>query len=155
MALTDEIADVVTLVQNSNGPSPLCPASPAVCRGSATSGKSTLTLKDKTVDKGDQLAWKWAGRTDDAQGRLRRPAQQRRLRVCLYDQGALLTSVTADPGGLCAGKPCWASKPTSFLYKDKELTPTGTQTLQLDEGLADGKAKINSRRRAFPSRCRT
>ena len=150
LALTDEIADIVTIVQNTNGPSPLCPASPAVCRGSAASGKSTLTLKDKPVDKGDQLAWKWAVGLTTPKADYGDPLGSDDFAVCLYDQGVLLTSVTADHGGLCAGKPCWASKPTSFLYKDKDLTPTGTQTLQLVEGLADGKAKIKVKAKGVP-----
>jgi len=48
---------------------------------------------------------------------------------------------TAPAGGTCAGKPCWASKPKGFQYKDKLLMPDGIAQLQLSAG-ADGKAKV-------------
>jgi len=150
MGLTDEIDDTVTILQNTNGPSPLCPPSPAVCRGSAQSGKSSLTMKDKSPDKGDRLVWKWAAGLTTPKADYGNPLGSDDYAVCLYDQGALLTSVTADGGGLCAGKPCWVEKPTSFLYKDKDLTPTGAQSLQLVEGLTDGKAKITLKAKGVP-----
>jgi hypothetical protein len=150
MALTDEIDDTVTIVQNTNGPSPLCPSSPATCRGSATSGKSSLLMKDKSSDKSDRLAWKWAAGLATPKGDYGAPLGADDYAVCLYDQGALLTSVTADGGGLCAGRPCWTEKPTSFVYRDRELTPTGVQVLQLVEGQTDGKARIKLKARGIP-----
>jgi len=150
MALTDEIDDTVTILQNTNGPSPLCPAAPAVCRGSAASGKSSLLMKDKSVDTGDRLVWKWAAGLATPKADYGDPLGSDDYDICLYDQGTLLTSVTADGGGLCAGKPCWTEKPTSFVYKDKDLTPTGAQALQLVEGLVDGKAKITLKAKGVP-----
>jgi hypothetical protein len=52
LALSDEIADVVVLMQNSNGPNALCPPAPATCRTTVQAGKSSLQLKDKTPDTG-------------------------------------------------------------------------------------------------------
>ncbi len=141
LALSDEIADVVTLAQNANGPSPLCPASPATCRTTVLPGKSSFTLKDKMPDKRDQLVWKWAGAVT-AKADYGNPVTSDDYALCLYNAGALVASATADAGGTCATKPCWTEKPTSFTYKDKDLTPTGTQSISLKEGLVAGKAKI-------------
>jgi hypothetical protein len=150
MALTDEIDDTVTILQNGGGPSPLCPPAPAVCRGSVLSGKSSLQLRDKTPDTGDQLVWKWAAGATTPKADYGAPLGGDAYAACLYDQGALIASVTAEGGGVCAGKPCWAEKPTGFLYKDKALTPTGAQTLQLVQGLTDGKARITLKAKGVP-----
>jgi len=141
LALSDEIADVVVLMQNANGPSPLCPAEPASCRTTIQPAKSSFQLKDKTLDTGDQLVWKWAGQTT-SKADFGDPIGADDYALCLYDGGALVASATAAHGGTCAGKPCWTDKPTSFAYKNRALTPTGTQSIQLKEGLIDGKAKI-------------
>ncbi len=141
LALSDELADRVVLMQNTNGPSALCPASPATCRATIQPGKSSFTLKDKTPDKGDQVVWKWAGEITP-KADYGNPVTTDDYALCLYDAGALVGSVTADAGGTCGTKPCWREKPTSFAYKDKELTPTGAQSVTLKEGLIDGKSKI-------------
>jgi hypothetical protein len=150
MALTDEIDDTVTILQNTNGPSPLCPPTPAMCRGSARSGKSSLLLKDKSPDTGDRLVWKWVAGLATPKADYGDPLGSDDFAICLYDAGTLLASVTADHGGLCAGKPCWADKPTSFVYTNRDLSPTGAQKLQLVEGLADGKAKIVLKAKGTP-----
>src|SRR5262249_907997 len=63
LALSDEIADVVVLVQNSNGPNALCPPAPATCRTTVQAGKSSLQLKDKTPDTGDRCSSRRAAST--------------------------------------------------------------------------------------------
>jgi hypothetical protein len=141
LALSDEIDDTVTLVQNTNGPSALCPSSPATCRTTVLPGKSSLTLKDKTPDTRDQVVWKWAGEITP-KADYGSPTTTDDYALCLYDAGTLVASATADAGGTCGTKPCWIEKPTSIRYKDTALTPTGTQSLTLKEGLVDGKAKI-------------
>src|SRR5262245_63855766 len=123
LALSDEIADVVTLAQNASGPSPLCPPAPAACRTTVQAGKSSFTLKDKTPDMGDQVVWKWAGQIT-AKSDYGNPATTDDYAICLYDAGSLVASATAGAGGTCGTKPCWAEKPTSFAYKDKDSMPT-------------------------------
>ena len=44
-------------------------------------------------------------------------------------------------GELCAGKPCWKTRKTGFVYRDKLLTPDGALTATLKAGSA-GKATI-------------
>src|SRR5262245_44456054 len=149
LALSDEIADVVTLAQNASGPSPICPPAPATCRTTVLAGKSSFTLKDKTPDKGDQVVWKWAGQIT-AKSDYGNPVTTDDYALCLYDAGNLVASATADAGGTCGTKPCWAEKPTSFAYKDKDATPTGTQSISLKEGLVAGKAKIIFRGKGGP-----
>lgn len=150
MGLTDEIDDTLSILQNISGPSPLCPAAPEACRGSAIGGKSSLTIKNRSPDKGDHLVWKWAAGLATPKAEYGDPLGSDDYAICVYDAGELVTSVTADGGGICAGKPCWVEKPTSFLYKDKELTPTGAQALHLVEGLTDGKARITLKAKGVP-----
>jgi hypothetical protein len=150
LALSDELADVVVLAQNTNGASSLCPIVPATCRTTVLPGKSSFQLKDKSTDKNDQLVWKWAGQATP-KGDFSDPVNSLEdYALCLYDDGALVASATAPAQGTCAGKPCWTEKPTGFAYKDKDLTPTGTLSVALKEGLTDGKAKITFKGKGGP-----
>ena len=149
MALTDEIADTVTVMQNGNVVSELCPPAPDSCRGSFKPGKSSLVMKDSSKDKSDALAWTWAAGAATTKAEFGDPLASDDFAVCVYDEGALLASVTADHGGVCRGKPCWHAKSKGFSYADKDGTPTGMRKLVLTEGV-DGKAKITVRAKGFP-----
>jgi len=55
--------------------------------------------------------------------------------LCVYDgSAALVMKATAPAGGTCAGRPCWISRAKSFRYDDRQLTPTGTGSLDLRAG---------------------
>ena len=149
LALSDEIADVVTLAQNANAPSTICPPTPATCRATILPGKSSFTLKDRTPDRADQLVWKWAGAITP-KADYGNPVTSDDYALCLYDDGALVASATADAGGTCGTRPCWSAKPTSFAYKDKDLTPTGVQSISLKEGLVAGRTKIAFKAKGVP-----
>ena len=142
LALSDEIADTVKVMQNQNGPSPLCPPAPVTCRTPVASGKSSLTLKDKSPDKSDLLVWRWTKGPTTPKSDYGNPLTTDDYALCLYDAGALLTSTGADHGGSCAGKPCWKDMPTSVGYRNRDASPSGTTTMRLKEGLVDGKASI-------------
>ena len=120
MALTDEIADTVTVMQNGNAVSALCPPAPDSCRGSVKPGKSSLSMKDSSKDKSDALVWKWAAGAATTKAEFGDPLASDDFAVCVYDDGELLASVTADHGGVCHGKPCWKAKTKSFSYADKD-----------------------------------
>src|SRR5262249_26478266 len=62
--------------------------------------------------------------------------------LCVYDNGALVTSAAADHGGFCRGKPCWSTKPTAVQYKNRDGSASGTQSIKLKPGAIDGKASI-------------
>src|SRR5262245_11150896 len=142
LALSDEIADVVVLMQNTSAPSPICPASPAVCRTPVESGRASLTIKDRTPDKGDQIVWKWVRGPVTPKGDYGTPLTTAEFVLCVYDGGELRTSGSGPPGGTCGGKPCWTDKPTSLVYRNRDGSPTGTQALTLKQGLVDGQASI-------------
>ncbi len=150
MALTDEIDDVVVVLRNDAGLSALCPPAPAECRVSTRPGKSTFLLRDKTPDKGDQLSWKWVGGEATAKSDYGDPLGSDDYALCVYDEGTLIMSATADHGGLCGKKPCWKDKKKAFVYTDKLLTPTGMKKLTLVQGLSDGKTKIVAAGKGFP-----
>jgi VCBS repeat protein/Big-like domain-containing protein len=142
LVLSDEIADTVKIMQNGNGPSPLCPPAPGTCRTPFVPGKASLRMKHKTPDTGDQLAWKWAkGRTTPLSD-YGDPLGSDDYALCLYDAGALLTSLDASHGGTCRGKPCWTAKSTSVAYKNPDRSATGTQSIAMKQGLTDGSASI-------------
>jgi len=143
LALSDEIADVVMLMQNASGPSPLCSPAPAPCRPPAVSGKASLVLADRTPDQGDQLVWKWRNGSATPKADFGNPLADDDYTLCLYDAGVLLTSAAAAAGGNCGGTACWTETPTGFRYRNADGSPTGTQRVTLKQGLTDGKAQIN------------
>ncbi len=146
LVLSDEIADTVKIMLNGNLPSSLCPPSPAVCRTPFVPGKASFVMKNKTLDKGDQIAWKWAHGKATPLLDYGQPLTTDDYALCIYDAGALIASADADGGGLCRGKPCWSAKPattpTKYKYKNRDMSPSGTQSILLKEGLVDGKAQI-------------
>ena len=142
MALLDEIADTVKIMQNGDLPSPLCPPAPVTCRTPFVGGKASLQLKDKSPDKGDLLMWRWLKGPTTPLADFGNPLATDAYTLCLYDAGALVTSADAAAGGLCGGKPCWTTKPTSVQYKNRDASPSGTQNILLKQGLSDGGASI-------------
>jgi hypothetical protein len=143
LALSDEIADVVMLMQNDSMPSPLCPASPASCRAPAPSGKATLVLRNAPNDANDQIVWNWLKGSATPKADYGDPLGSDDYALCIYDAGALVASTTADGGEICPhNKPCWTSKPTSFVYANRLGSKSGSRSVKLKEGLVDGKASI-------------
>jgi hypothetical protein len=119
-----------------------CPTSVDLgCRAPFVGGKSTLLLADKTPNTKDQLQWKWLGGAATTVAEFGNPAATDGYAVCLYAGGSLESALLAPAAGTCAGKPCWAAKPTGFQYNDKELDPSGIAQLALKAG-SDGKAQI-------------
>ncbi|HZR81629.1 MAG TPA: FG-GAP-like repeat-containing protein [Candidatus Binatia bacterium] len=144
MALTDEIADRVVLMQNEgngSGPSSICPPAPSLCREPILAGKSKLTLVDKSPDDRDRLTWSWTRGSATAKPEFGDPLSTEGYELCLYQDGALVESHRIPAGTTCAGLPCWRDVPHAFAYRDRDLTPDGVQTAKLTEG-AEGKATI-------------
>jgi hypothetical protein len=142
MALSDEIADVVLLMRNESGTSPLCPAAPASCRTPIASGKSTLTIRDKSPDKGDSVTWKWTKGPVTTKAEFGSPLTSDDYALCIYDAGAAVASVVADAGGICGTRPCWKEKTTGFGYTNRLMSSSGAKTVNLKEGLIAGRATI-------------
>jgi hypothetical protein len=146
LALTDEIADVVIIQKNIGftGPTatPACALAPEVCRTPALSEKALLKLQDRTPDDRDSLLWKWMKGAVTPKTDYGNPVMSDGYTLCFYDNGSLVTGMSAPAGGLCDGNPCWKDKTKGFDYKDKDLTPNGLQKITLREGLTAGTAKI-------------
>ena len=121
---------------------PFCPLAPASCRTPFVGGKAQIQLTDKSPDDKDQLAWKWLAGSATTKLEFGDPLGADDYGLCLYDEtNGLRASLLAPAGGTCAGKQCWADKPTGFAYKDKDLTPFGLAQIVLKAG-DDGKAQI-------------
>jgi hypothetical protein len=135
-----QIADPVIVRQTPTGQRAV-PTEPPI-RTSVRPGKSSFMLRDKTPDKGDLLSWQWVGGAATPKSDYGDPLGTDDYALCVYDDGALIMSASADAGGLCGKKPCWKDKKKGFVYTDKLLTPTGLKKLTLVEGVTDGKTKI-------------
>ncbi len=124
------------------GPGP-CPPEPlAGCRDQ-TLPKGGLTLKDKGIDKGDSLSWKWLRGAATPLAAFGDPLGATTYTLCLYDGSSMVAlEALVPPAGTCGSKPCWKAKGTTgFKYKNSAATADGIQKLDLKAGI-DGKAKV-------------
>jgi hypothetical protein len=129
-----------------------CPVLPlGSCR---TAGRSTLQIRDRTLDKSDALSFSWTRGDATSFADFGDPVSSALYRVCVYDAAGLVRTATAPAGGLCKGKPCWkrtgsATNPSGFTYRDPEVTPDGTSSVTLRSGAAT-KARVQWRAKGVP-----
>jgi hypothetical protein len=143
LALSDEIADLVRVMENENAPGPsACAPTPQACIQPIQAKKSTIQLKNKTPDIADGLTWKWTKGDTTTLSNFGNPLTTDDYALCLYEGGALVQSWIIPKAGTCAGKACWKSSSKGWVYSDKDLTPDGIQSLKLTAGITPGKAKI-------------
>jgi len=121
-----------------------CVAAPRVaCVTSESPEKTLLMVKDRAIDAGDQLIWKWVRGGATALDAFGDPTTSDGQTLCVFDgNGDLFVGLDAPAGGTCAGAPCW--KPLGsigFKYSDKDATPSGITTLFEKAGPA-GKSRI-------------
>ncbi len=142
-----EVCDDGNVVSN-DGCSATCqtefvctPAPLPGCRD-AQSTKSSLQIRNNTPDTKDQLQWKWNRGEVTTKADYGTPLTTTDYRLCLYDNGGLVSGAHMPAGQLCAGKPCWRETGSGYVYKDKEATPDGITGVNLKQGLTPGKAKI-------------
>jgi hypothetical protein len=122
----------------------ICPAAPDACRAPTVPSKASLRLLDRTPDAKDQLAWRWLAGAATTVAELGDPLGADDYALCLYDGTGLRAVFRMPAGGTCAGKPCWKSKTTGFLYRNKDATPNGITQLTLKAGV-DGKAQVQAK----------
>jgi hypothetical protein len=133
LVLTDEIADKVLLLKN--GAPSACPPAPQACRTPTVSGKALLKMKDGMPDDKDLVIWKWLRGAATTPGEFGDPVATDDYTLCLYDNGAFVTSAVAPHGGK------WSNDGDGFSYRDGTRLPEGVQKLGLQAG-GDGDARI-------------
>lgn len=122
----------------------LCSTLPLTgCRLSVQSGKSVLTLKNKTNNKKDTVLWKWLKGEALAITDFGDPLTADDYSLCIYDESGapqLLFAATAPAGGTCGKKPCWKATTKTRKYKNALRTDDGIDTITLTSGAA-GKSQ--------------
>jgi 6-phosphogluconolactonase (cycloisomerase 2 family) len=127
----------------------LCPSAPQPgCRLPTEPGKGSLLVKDGTPNTADRLKWKWTKGAATTAGEFGpTPETTTEYALCLYDASVdpqPRLQAVVPPGNLCKGAPCWRTTAKGdFKYVDKERTPDGVKTLQLEPGAA-GEAQIKT-----------
>jgi hypothetical protein len=144
LALTDEIADVVVLMEN--GGTSSCEAAPRDCRFPIAAGKSTLVLRDKSPDDRDSLTWNWRKGETTTKAELGNPlGMTDGYALCLYEDGVLVQGFEIPPGQMCGDKPCWKEGNKGYSYRDRDRTPDGISAARMVQGLEEGKAAVGVR----------
>jgi hypothetical protein len=117
VALTDEIADVVKIMQNGNGTS-LCPP---LRRPAARPSRARAACRSRTTatNPKDRLQWKWGKGQATPKSDYGDPTMNggEDYELCVYKNNSLIMNRRIPAGGICAGKACWQEKTTRFGYK--------------------------------------
>jgi len=136
---------VVQIAKGACGATPL-----ASCREPSVSGGGHIDIKDRTPDDKDRLLFKWTKGAATSTSDFGDPLTTTDYELCLYDGTSdLVSHASAPAGGTCnaaSPRPCWRSTSTGFKYSDRDLTPSGIQSLLLNSGVA-GKSRITLRGR--------
>jgi hypothetical protein len=115
------------------------------CKHDTLPRKSSLVVKDKTPDDGDQVVFKWVRGEATTAAEFGNPVlpDGPDYALCVFDQSnARVFKSVAPAYGVCGTRPCWKASGTSgFSYKDPSRTPDGADKVRLRAGL-QGKAKL-------------
>lgn len=130
------------------------------CRTPTAARRASLVLRDDTPDSRDAITWKWSNGAATSAADLGEPFGHDAYALCLFDESGptpvLALRADAPASGLCAPLtnplkplPCWKPRGVPLaddgvIYKDRELTPDGLETLDVRPG-ANGLARIKLR----------
>jgi cysteine-rich repeat protein len=112
------------------------------CRVPVSAGRSTLLVKDRTPDTGDQLVWKWSNGTATSFADFGDPLATDDYELCVYTPGpTLFYAGRMNGGAMCGSQPCWKTDGVSTVsYSNRARTPNGMEKLSLRAGTT-GSAK--------------
>ncbi len=128
----------------------LCETSPSVgCRPPDVSSKSSLSMKDRTPDSKDQIQWKYQKGAVTPKADLGDPPGGTDYVFCLYDQRGLVWSAFFPGNSFCNDRPCWKEQATGYKWQDRPGSAGGLVKMQLKEGLAPGKTKIQVKMQGY------
>lgn len=139
---SQQICDVCQICDPMGG----CVTGPrTACKQDTLPKKSSLVVKDKSPDTGDQVVFKWVKGQATTAAEFGNPVMPGgpSYALCVFDQNdALVFKSTAPVDGVCGSRPCWKALGTNgFSYKDSARTPDGADKVLLRAGL-QGKAKV-------------
>lgn len=114
------------------------------CKEDTLPRRSTLVLKDKTPDTGDQVSFKWVKGQATDKVEFGSPTTSDDYALCLFGPAnTLIFKSTAPADGVCGTRPCWRELGVSgFSYRDPLRTPEGADRIRLRAGL-QGKARAS------------
>ena len=134
MALTDEIADLVTLMENESTSS--CAPAPLDCRDPTVSGKATVAIRDLSDPDKDQIQFKWRSGAATTNTEFGDPVTTHDYALCVYFNNQLFYGADIPFGDE------WSESTKGFKYRDKDLLPDGVKTVVFKQSTTPGKASI-------------
>jgi hypothetical protein len=141
LALSDEIADVVLLFENLDAT--LCsPTALPACRVPTAGRRSVVVVRNRDDDARDVLAWKWARGQATTKADFGAPLAGEDYELCFYANGALFYGARVPAEPACALPPCWRETGDGYLFRNRNLLPSGARVLRLKEGARDGTTKL-------------
>jgi cysteine-rich repeat protein len=118
-----------------------CVAPSGLACAPATSGKSSILLRDGPNPRADRLVWRWHGLDRIDKSELGTPGKGTGFLLCVFDQSGDVKLSAQTGGNPCSGRACWRELPTGYRYLDPDGTPDGLLKLQARAG-APGEARL-------------
>jgi hypothetical protein len=134
MALTDEIADLVTLMENESTSS--CAPAPLDCRDPTVSAKASVAIRDRSDPEKDQIQFKWRSGAATTNAEFGDPVATDDYALCVYFNNVLFYGADIPSGSE------WTASTKGFKYRDKDLLPDGVKSVVFKQSTTPGKASI-------------
>jgi hypothetical protein len=134
MALTDEIADLVMLMENESTSS--CAPTPLACREPTASAKASVAIQDRADPEKDQISFKWRSGAATTIGEFGNPTGSDDYALCIYDNDVLIYGADIPSGS------SWSANSKGYKYRDKDLLPDGVKSVVFKESTIPGKASL-------------
>jgi hypothetical protein len=134
MALTDEIADVILLMENESVSA--CTAAPSSCREPTASAKASVSMRDRADPSQDTMSFKWTKGEATTKTDFGTPTAADAFALCIYDGSTLVYGADVR-----AGATNWRENTKGFKYRRKDGLPDGVTSLAFKEGTA-GRASM-------------
>jgi hypothetical protein len=120
-----------------------CSAGPRIdCLEPSLPAKARILIKDKAVDQGDLVVWKWIKGEATTVADFGDPTTTDGYTLCVFDDNVEVFRSSVPAAGLCGALPCWRTTgATGFKYINRDRTPDGVMRVLLKSGAA-GNAKV-------------
>jgi hypothetical protein len=141
LPVMSDVTTTTTTMASTTTTTTLCPAAPAAdCRRPTVSGRARLLAWKKTRVARSRLVWVWGRGAATTREDFGDPAGATGFALCTWDATGLRLETAVPAGGACAGRRCWRTTRSGFVYRDRNAA-SGVRLLRLEAG-GDGSAQV-------------
>jgi len=134
MALTDEIADLVMLMENES--TSACTPAPSTCLEPTVAKKGSTAIQDRSDPEKDQIAFKWRSGPVVSSGDFGNPTGTDDFALCIYYNNVLQYGADIPAGTN------WTPNSKGYKYRSKDQLPDGVKSIVFKAGLTPGASSL-------------